>query len=703
MRLLAHQYSGDAPFPGHINKVMSLAWVPWSLSCFLTGLRDGRLGGFFMAGGFLGLSLLGGEVQAPFYLGLWYGAWWLLTLGREIYHGRWKGARVVLQTIGILLIPVISLTVGWSTTQHSLRYLGGNTPVGHAEATSAAQNWFFATQFYFPPEEILSYLTTIQFFGGPHVYWGRDGQPIALRLSDDYMGLLPLGLALVGAMVCWRAWIPRLFVFMGLGSLLASFGREGGLYALLYQLPTMKSQRNPHRWSYFVSLAVCVLAAYGVDWLCRRWAQSVSEPEERLKRAREGLWILGLGGVGLALLSAIGWAIPEALAALAYGAAEVDSPRGILWVERTRMMMASLTRTGVFLALSATAMGWLFHTHEGPRDARRFARRAWVFLFLVLVLDLGLNARRYFQSYPWKRYYNDNPIANFFRKDPDLFRVKTFGAQQNPLLNQLVSQVLPYHRVGVVDPPAVSRLPKEYATFLHHLESHYLRSDRYMDLFNIKYVLGPATFSDPHVSLELLGRLGEEASGALYLYRRPHFMPRAWLVPSARVMSAEDDKALLATLIHPDFAFRDEVILTQPPRLVPSLQGPIRNIPDKKKSKKGSTMSTSPPIRSVRVIRQEDNAMEMETASTVPMILVMSELWDPDWKAWVDGQRTPILKANFLMRAVELTAGSHKVLLEYRPSTESEQISRISLLLFAFIGISWTLMRLRFLKGGKRL
>jgi hypothetical protein len=94
------------------------------------------------------------------------------------------------------------------------------------------------------------------------------------------VGLLPLGFAILGGIACWKVWQARLFVIMGIGSLLISFGREGGLFWLLYQLPTMKSQRNPHRWSYFVALAVCVLAGYGADWL---WKKLKAHRENRSK------------------------------------------------------------------------------------------------------------------------------------------------------------------------------------------------------------------------------------------------------------------------------------------------------------------------------------------------------------------------------------------------------------------------------------
>jgi uncharacterized membrane protein YfhO len=45
--------------------------------------------------------------------------------------------------------------------------------------------------------------------------------------------------------------------------------------------------------------------------------------------------------------------------------------------------------------------------------------------------------------------------------------------------------------------------------------------------------------------------------------------------------------------------------------------------------------------------------------------LVLSEIYYPDWVAYVDGVRTKILKANYALRAVQLDGGAHHVVLVY--------------------------------------
>jgi Bacterial membrane protein YfhO len=49
-----------------------------------------------------------------------------------------------------------------------------------------------------------------------------------------------------------------------------------------------------------------------------------------------------------------------------------------------------------------------------------------------------------------------------------------------------------------------------------------------------------------------------------------------------------------------------------------------------------------------------------------PTLAVFVEQYDPGWSALVDGKAAPLLRANLLMRAVPLPAGSHRIELKYR-------------------------------------
>ena len=50
-------------------------------------------------------------------------------------------------------------------------------------------------------------------------------------------------------------------------------------------------------------------------------------------------------------------------------------------------------------------------------------------------------------------------------------------------------------------------------------------------------------------------------------------------------------------------------------------------------------------------------------------VLVLSEVWYPNgWKAKVDGIEVPLIRANYILRALPITAGRHTVELSFEPS-----------------------------------
>jgi hypothetical protein len=51
-----------------------------------------------------------------------------------------------------------------------------------------------------------------------------------------------------------------------------------------------------------------------------------------------------------------------------------------------------------------------------------------------------------------------------------------------------------------------------------------------------------------------------------------------------------------------------------------------------------------------------------------PGMLVVSEVYDPDWRAQVDGHEVPLVRADGVLRGVFLEAGGHTVSLSYHPA-----------------------------------
>ena len=88
----------------------------------------------------------------------------------------------------------------------------------------------------------------------------------------------------------------------------------------------------------------------------------------------------------------------------------------------------------------------------------------------------------------------------------------------------------------------------------------------------------------------------------------------------------------------------------------------------------------------LNIISENPNHLEVQIEAAVNGYLLVADVWYPRWVAWVDGQPTRILRANYLFRAVEVPAGKHNVVFTYQP---------ITFYLGAFVsGLAWLVVGL---------
>lgn len=95
---------------------------------------------------------------------------------------------------------------------------------------------------------------------------------------------------------------------------------------------------------------------------------------------------------------------------------------------------------------------------------------------------------------------------------------------------------------------------------------------------------------------------------------------------------------------------------------------------------------------SARLELQSDQPHRLVIQASTPASgwLVLSDTWYPGWLAYVDGQPVPVLRANYLFRAVSVPAGEHRIEFLYRP---------LSFILGAAVSIvTWIVVLLLLLK-----
>lgn len=82
-----------------------------------------------------------------------------------------------------------------------------------------------------------------------------------------------------------------------------------------------------------------------------------------------------------------------------------------------------------------------------------------------------------------------------------------------------------------------------------------------------------------------------------------------------------------------------------------------------------------------QITKYEPNELHYDVSSKNGGVLVFSEIYYPGWTATVDGQAVEIGRVNYVLRAINMQPGNHKVVLEFKPTsiTTTETIAYVSL------------------------
>ena len=86
--------------------------------------------------------------------------------------------------------------------------------------------------------------------------------------------------------------------------------------------------------------------------------------------------------------------------------------------------------------------------------------------------------------------------------------------------------------------------------------------------------------------------------------------------------------------------------------------------------------------------KYEPNELHYDVNSKNGGVVVFSEIYYPGWSCTVDGQPVEIGRANYVLRAIQVKPGQHKVVMEFRPKSlaTTEAIAYIALIVL-FIAV----------------
>lgn len=544
----------------------------------------------------------------------------------------------------------------------------------------------------------------------------------------------------------WFWWIVILL------SLLLAFGRHAPFYQLLYALPYFSTIRNPAKFLHVLSWALVIVFAYGVHALTRCYLESAGATAKSLREhlrlwwGKAGRfdrrWVIGCAvalGVGF-----FGWMI--------YASARgslVEYLQTVQFDEETAQAIArfSWRAVGWFLLLFALASGALVLVLSGWFAGARAKWGAWI-LGLLLVGDLARANQPWIVHWNYKEKYATNPVIEFLRDKPWEHRVAILPVDRFIRLDRLPREAEPlvrayeqlrglyeiewkqhhflYYGVQCLDVIQEPRVAADKAAYEAALAFAPLRR---WELTNTRYLLGPAVLLDflnqqvdpeqkrfrialqfhiaPKPGVTRPTRYEDitavvSTNGPFAVFEFTGALPRAqlfsqwqvctndvatlrdWVEQRRKMLPAEwgmalagqsaTDQATLRQLAEPEFDPHRTVLMAEPPP-VPS--------------------GTNGPAGEVRFESYAPKHIVLRARAERPAVLLLNDKYDPNWRVVVDGQPAPLLRANFIMRAVALAAGEHTVEFRFEPPTTYLYVSLTAL------GLGALLLALMFLAPGR--
>lgn len=402
-----------------------------------------------------------------------------------------------------------------------------------------------------------------------------------------------------------------------------------------------------HEWMTYIGPAVLILALLGL-----------------LAMGRRAGWVMA--GLGLAVLFALGANTP-------FYRLLVHLMPGLTWL-RVPARAWFIVAFGLALLVGAGVHVLQRRTQPGQRLSP--SRVAALTLALV-VIDLGFMDVSLIRLRPVASVLAEGgELAATLAKQPGLFRIYSPSYS----LPQQTGAMYNLQSVDGVDPLQLA----ETVAFVRQATGLEGQSPRYSEVLppappNGDVILG---HRDARPDLNLLGLLNVRylaaefpldveglvergRFGTTYLYENTHVLPRAFVLYRAEPVAGSEEA--LARLKGADL------------RQVAFIEGGAAL------TERGTVVFSE-----ALVTAYTPDYIAVQATLDRPGVLILSEVWYPGWEVQVDGQPTPIYRADGLLRAVYLQRGTHTVEFSYAPWTVKAglALSALGWLIFASAGVS---------------
>jgi hypothetical protein len=626
---------------------------------------------------------------------------------------------------GIMRVAVVAVFAGIIAMQGlvAFRTVAVKNVAGASEGSEVVRDpneqWDWATQWSLPKTELLRVIIPGLYGyrmdteeGGN--YWGavgrtpgwEQGRPGIPRHSGagEYAGVL---VVLIGIWAIVQACrkdgsiyspLERRWIWFWTVALLISvalaIGRYGPFYRIVYSLPYFSAIRNPMKFLQPGHVAIVILFGYGLQGIARPYLTTLTAKGRTAAQATTGWWKALpaferkwiIGSVAALAVSVLGW--------MSYSGSRADLEGHLTKVGFSNPADAkviagfSITEVGWYVLFLGLAAGVLTLIIKGSFTGAR-AKAAFALLGLLLVVDLGRANSFWIIAVNYKQKYASNPVIDVLKQRPHEHRTAaSVGFRVPPELGQIqqvfhqlygvewLQHLYPYYNLHALEVTQLSRRPEEYVQFeertfqFNGTEPSARVQARHWELTSTRYIFGLSAYEPAlnsiapgklkvHSRYTLVPKQGvtprlledytvqPKEDGPITLFEHVKPLPRAKLFTQWQLNT--NTQETLAKLADASFDPHATVLLSEP---LPDNQQPA--------------VSNAAP-GTVEITHYEPKRIEFKANATAASVLLMTDKFDPEWKARVDGKEARIVRANYTMRGIFLPPGQHQVTMSFEP------------------------------------
>lgn len=680
---------------GHIWKFITLAYIPPTIAGIVLAYRKKYLLGGIITALFMAMQILSNHVQMTYYF-----LFVILFMVGAFFEDAWRKKELpqFFKATGVLIVAgLIGVSINLSNLYHTYEYsketMRGKSELKYegaaAKQTSSGLNRDYITQWSYGIGETFSLLVP-NVKGGASVPLSRSekamekANPMYSSLYSQltqYFGDQPMtsGPVYVGAFVlmlfilgCFIVKGPMKWALLGatIFSILLSWGKNfmGLTDFFIDYIPMYNKFRA-------VS-SILVIAEFTIPLLAILTLKEILTKPELLKEKLKYIYIsFGLTG-GLALLFAIA---PRLFFPTYIPGNEMAALQNALPADQLSPIIANLEEMRVHLFTSDAWRSFFIVTIGTllllAYNAKKL-KATWTVAAIALLClgDMWSVNKRYLYD---EQFIPKSEQTATFRKtqtdelilqDPSLdYRVLNFAGNTFEENNTSYwhKSVGGYHAAKLrryqemIDHHIAKEMQAAYqevATAGGQMDSVNAAKFPVLNMLNTKYFIFPAGQQGQTVPIE-----------------NPYTFGNAWFIDKIQyVNNANEEIDAIGQVDLQQTAIVDSKF---------------------KEALKGVNEGYKDSLSTIRLTSYEPNQLVYETSSPQDGIVVFSEIYYPGWTATIDGKPADIARADYILRAMNVSAGKHTIEMRFDPQslhiTEGIAYGAMALLLVGVIILIW--------------